>query len=73
MTRSGADYIRGLKDGRTVLLDGERVDDVATHPAFAGAVQSIARLFDIANDPANRELMTYPSPRDGRPRHARPS
>src|SRR4051794_31321004 len=67
MTRSGADYIRGLKDGRTVLLDGERVDDVATHPAFAGAVQSIAHLFDIANDPASRELMTYPSPRDGRP------
>ncbi|SRR5579884_548951 len=67
MTRSGAEYVRGLRDGRTVYLNGERVADVTTHPAFAEGVQAIASLFDLANDPANRELMTYPSPRDGRP------
>jgi 4-hydroxyphenylacetate 3-monooxygenase len=67
MTRSGAEYVRGLRDGRTVLLNGERVGDVTTHPAFAAGVRTIARLYDLAHDPANRELMTYPSPRDGRP------
>ena len=55
MARSGADYIRGLRDGRAVFLDGERVDDVANHPAFAAAVRSIAQLYDVANDPANRD------------------
>ena len=67
MTRSGEDYIRGLRDGRTVLLNGDRVPDVTTHPAFAAGIRSIANLYDLAADPANRELMTYPSPRDGRP------
>jgi 4-hydroxyphenylacetate 3-monooxygenase len=50
-----------------VYLNGSRVEDVAGHPAFAGGVASIAALYDIAHDPANRELMTFPSPRDGRP------
>lgn len=67
MTRSGADYIRAIRDGRAVYLDGEKVKDVTTHPAFAEVVKTVANLYDIANDPANRELMTFPSPQDGRP------
>ena len=67
MTRSGDDFVRGLRDGRTVLLNGECVADVTAHPAFAAAVRTVARLYDLAHDSANRELVTYPSPRDGRP------
>ena len=67
MTRSGNDYVRRLRDGRTVLLDGERVADVTTHPAFCAGIRTVAHLYDLAHDPANRNLMTYPSPRDGRP------
>jgi 4-hydroxyphenylacetate 3-monooxygenase len=67
MTRSGSDYVRALQDGRSVYLDGSRVEDVTTHPAFAEAIRSVARLYDISNDRANREVMTFPSPRDGRP------
>src|SRR5437660_1641991 len=67
MTRSGAEYVRGLADGRAVFLDGERVADVAHHPAFSAGVEAVARLYDLAHDPANGALMTYPSPRDGRP------
>ncbi|MBM4264182.1 MAG: 4-hydroxyphenylacetate 3-hydroxylase [Deltaproteobacteria bacterium] len=67
MTRSGEEFIRGLRDGRTVLLNGERVADVTTHPAFAAGVKTVARLYELANDPDNRDLMTYPSPRDGKP------
>ena len=67
MTRSGDEYVRGLRDGRAVLLNGEQVADVTTHPAFAGGVHTVAQLFDLAHDPANSERMTYPSLRDGRP------
>ncbi|HEX6769365.1 MAG TPA: 4-hydroxyphenylacetate 3-hydroxylase N-terminal domain-containing protein, partial [Candidatus Binatia bacterium] len=67
MTRSGDDYLRGLRDGRAVFLNGERVSDVTAHPAFAAGIRTVAGLYDLAHDPAKRELMTYPSPRDGRP------
>src|SRR5712692_265798 len=67
MTRSGAEYVEGLRDARCVYLNATRVEDVTTHPAFAEGVKSVARLYDLANDPANRDLMTFPSPRDGRP------
>lgn len=67
MTRSGSDYIAGLRDGRHVYIDGELVGDVSTHPAFAGVVNSIAELYDYANEEANRESMTYPSPTTGEP------
>lgn len=59
MRRTGAQYLESLRDGRAIFIDGERVDDVTTHPAFAGAARSIARLYDFSSDPANEELMTY--------------
>ena len=66
--RTGAQYLADIgNDGRQVIYDGEIVRDVTTHPAFSGAARSIAGLWDIAADPANRELMTYPSPRTGKP------
>ena len=67
MTRSGADFLAGLRNDRTVYVNGERVADVTTHPAFAEAARSVAALYDLAHDPANRDVMTFPSPRDGRP------
>ena len=58
--RSGAEYLRQISnDGRHVYLDGELVRDVPNHPAFAGAARSIARLYDIAADPANEKVMTF--------------
>lgn len=57
--RTGQQYLDSLKDGRTVLVDGEAVD-VTTHPAFAGVSATIAELFDIAADPANG--MQYDAP-----------
>src|SRR5207245_9008779 len=65
--RTGADYLRSLDDGRAVFVNGERVTDVARHPAFREAARSIAHLYDIAAAPENRELMTFPSPRTGMP------
>src|SRR5580692_10200165 len=65
--RTGANYLRSLNDGRRVFVDGEAVKDVSTHPAFRGAARSIANLYDIAAAPANRERMTFPSPKTGAP------
>jgi len=31
--RTGAEYLRSLKDDRRVFVDGERVKDVTKHPA----------------------------------------
>src|SRR5439155_23305104 len=50
MTRNGDEYVRGLRDGRTVLMNGERVADVTTHPAFAAGIRTIAELYDLAHD-----------------------
>ncbi|GHH82929.1 4-hydroxyphenylacetate 3-monooxygenase [Streptomyces sulfonofaciens] len=65
MTRSGKEYMDGLRDGRRVFINGEFVDDITSHPAFRGAVRSIAGVYDHADDPANAEVMTYPSPATG--------
>lgn len=45
--RRGADYLKAISgDGRDILLDGERVSDVTSHPGFAGATAVIASLYD---------------------------
>lgn len=61
MTRSGKDYLSKLKDDRSIYINGERVRDVTTHHAFHNVAASMAGLFDFANDPLNRELMTFDS------------
>lgn len=47
--RRGADYIAGIRrDGRTILLDGVAVEDITTHPGFAGPIRVIGSLYDDA-------------------------
>lgn len=66
--RTGADYLASLKnDGRSVYVEGERVKDVTTHPAFREAAKNVAKLYDLQNDPSKRELMTFTSPTTGQP------
>jgi 4-hydroxyphenylacetate 3-monooxygenase len=65
--RSGAEYLRSLNDGRQVFVDGEKVGDVTKHPAFREAARSVARLYDIAAAPENRERMIFASPKTGAP------
>ena len=64
--RSGAQYVDSIRDdGRHVVHDGDVIRDVTTHPAFEGAVTSVASLFDNASAPENADLMTYASPVTG--------
>ncbi|HXG33945.1 MAG TPA: 4-hydroxyphenylacetate 3-hydroxylase N-terminal domain-containing protein [Bryobacteraceae bacterium] len=62
--RNGRQYMQSLRDGRTVLLDGTRVRDVTQHPAFAGIIATIARMYDTAADPDSD--MTAHDPHTGR-------
>ncbi|MEH7252554.1 4-hydroxyphenylacetate 3-hydroxylase N-terminal domain-containing protein [Neobacillus niacini] len=57
MVRSGKQYLASIQDHRSIYIDGKKVDNVTTHPAFKGISQSIAKLYDIAVDPLND--MTY--------------
>jgi 4-hydroxyphenylacetate 3-monooxygenase len=57
--KTGAEHIRSLRDGRTVYLDGQLVDDVTTHVAFRNAVASAASLYDYQARLENIELMTF--------------
>lgn len=56
---NGARYLASLRDGRDVWVDGERVTDVAGHPAFAGAAHELARIYDLQHAPDTRDRMTF--------------
>ena len=62
---TGARYIESLKDGRDVWLDGARIDDVPSHPAFSGMVNELARIYDLQHTDRFQDLMTFVSPESG--------
>jgi 4-hydroxyphenylacetate 3-monooxygenase len=57
--KSGEKHIASLRDDREVYINGKRVEDVTTHPAFRHAVQSVASLYDYQAHPENMEAMTF--------------
>jgi 4-hydroxyphenylacetate 3-monooxygenase len=63
--KTGADHLRSLRDGRAVYIDGERVADVTTHPAFRNAVYTAAALYDHQGRPENLERLTFVPERGG--------
>jgi 4-hydroxyphenylacetate 3-monooxygenase len=64
--RSGADYVAALRDGRAVFLDGDRVADVTTHPAFAAPVTRVAATYDLARGADVADTTTFVEPASGR-------
>lgn len=66
--RTGQQFLTKLsEDKRTIWFDGELVDDVTTHPQFAGSANAMAELFDAQLADPDTHLM--PSPADGAPVH----
>ena len=59
MLRTGAQYLDSLRDGRQVWINGERVADVTTHPAFRPIVSLRARLYDMAHEAKHSAAMSY--------------
>ena len=67
MIRTREEYIKSLKSMRpNVYKFGELIEDVTTHPATCKAVESHARGFDGANDPAEKEIFVTTSSLTGK-------
>lgn len=54
--RTTQQYIDSLKDNRTVFYRGEQVPDVTSHPVIKKAVHHASLDFEMAEDPAYRDL-----------------
>jgi 4-hydroxyphenylacetate 3-monooxygenase len=59
MLKSGDEHTKSLQDGRAVYIEGERVADVTSHPAFARSIGSLARLYDFQVASENLERMSF--------------
>jgi len=59
MLRTGNEYRDGLRDGREIWMDGERVKDVTAHKAFKPIVDVRARMYDMAHEAKYSETMSY--------------
>ncbi|MGE4013207.1 MAG: 4-hydroxyphenylacetate 3-hydroxylase family protein [Alphaproteobacteria bacterium] len=66
MLRTGAEYLKALKDGRQVYLGGELVTDVTEHRGFKNAARSVADLYDVTSNPQNQSRLTYREPETGK-------
>jgi 4-hydroxyphenylacetate 3-monooxygenase len=63
--RSGNNFLSSLKKlGAEVWLEGTRVTDVTTHPAFRNCARSLASLYDMQME--SPEAMTYRTEDGGR-------
>ena len=49
MLMNGSEYLESLRDGRTIRIGSETVNDVTSHPAFQNAARSFARIWDARN------------------------
>src|ERR1044072_4225155 len=59
--RTGAQFLAGLrKTQREIWVDGERIEDVTTHPKLRGGAESLAAIFDRQHDYASDCQFTHP-------------
>jgi aromatic ring hydroxylase len=54
--RTPRQYVDSIRDGRTVYYRGEKVADVTTHPVIKKAVHHASLDYEMAEDPATRDL-----------------
>ncbi|OXM83827.1 4-hydroxyphenylacetate 3-hydroxylase family protein [Paenibacillus rigui] len=55
----GDKFISSLDDGRSVWLEGKRVHKIPEHPAFKGTLTTIKSLFNMLDDPVQRDQVGY--------------
>jgi 4-hydroxyphenylacetate 3-monooxygenase len=63
--RTGREFLESLHDGRAVYLDGERVSNVTSHPAFAEPIRQVATMYDLARERWDPDTTTYVEPATG--------
>ena len=54
----GQQYLESLRDGRVVYLNGEKVKDVTTHPAYRNSARSYAKMYDALHDKELSKTLT---------------
>jgi 4-hydroxyphenylacetate 3-monooxygenase len=59
LLRNGSRFKQSLRDGRAVWANGERVEDVTTHPALGPGIDMIAECFDAQFDPKFQDVLTF--------------
>lgn len=59
---TGDEYRESLNDGREVYVDGERVENVAEHPAFEPIVNAKARMYDMGHEARYADVCTATLP-----------
>lgn len=59
MIRTGEQYREGLRDGREIWIDGERVSDLTTHTATRPIVDVRARMYDMQHEAEFSSTLTY--------------
>jgi 4-hydroxyphenylacetate 3-monooxygenase len=57
--KTGDEYRARLRDGRDVYYLGERIEDVTTHFATAGGIDTIAEIYDEQFDEKAKNILTY--------------
>ena len=56
MIRTGDQYRDSIRGTREVYMNGDRVDDVTTHPMFKPIVDIRARIYDMQHETATRDV-----------------
>ncbi|MBS4171765.1 4-hydroxyphenylacetate 3-monooxygenase, oxygenase component [Bacillus sp. FJAT-49736] len=60
--KTGKEYIERLKKANNnIYIHGERVKDVTEHAAFKNVIQSMAKLYDLQYEKADKMLYTSPT------------
>ncbi|WP_240371584.1 4-hydroxyphenylacetate 3-hydroxylase family protein [Anoxybacteroides rupiense] len=58
-------FIESLKDGRSVWMDGEKINNLAEHPDFSGTLATINRLWEMLDSPKEQKIVGFVSPKTG--------
>jgi 4-hydroxyphenylacetate 3-monooxygenase len=61
----GQRYIDSLQDGRSVWLDGKRIENLSRHPAFKGTLQTLSTLMNTLDQVETRDQVGFVSPKTG--------
>ncbi|MUT64790.1 4-hydroxyphenylacetate 3-hydroxylase family protein [Paenibacillus sp. NEAU-GSW1] len=55
----GERFLSSLNDGRSIWLEGKQVRNIPEHAAFKGTLNTIKNLFNMLDDPGERDKVGY--------------
>ena len=64
MIRTGEEYRSSLDDGREVWINGQRVEDICSHPQLKPVIDVRSRIYDMQHDPDTQKQTTYEENRE---------